>query len=60
MQEGDIGYKQIVADELDADWQRVTADGDGPAESMYISSLWSRRAGEWVNVFSQDTPVETG
>ena len=26
------------------------------AEAMYVSSLWSRRAGRWVNVFSQDTP----
>jgi hypothetical protein len=24
-------------------------------ESMYVSSLWCERAGEWRNVFSQDT-----
>jgi hypothetical protein len=29
------------------------------AETMYVSSLWCRRDGRWVNVFSQDTP-ETG
>ncbi len=28
-------------------------------ESMYVSSLWCRRHGRWVNVFSQDTP-DTG
>ncbi len=29
---------------------------DGPEERMYVSSIWSRRDGRWVNVFSQDTP----
>jgi hypothetical protein len=29
----------------------------GRAERMYVSSLWSRRDNEWVNVFSQDTPA---
>jgi hypothetical protein len=24
---------------------------------MYVSSIWCRRDGEWVNVFSQDTPA---
>jgi hypothetical protein len=28
-------------------------------EAMYVSSLWCRRDGRWVNVFSQDTP-DTG
>ena len=28
----------------------------GPEEQMYVSSIWSRRNGEWTNVFSQDTP----
>jgi len=27
-------------------------------ESMYVSSVWSRRDGAWINVFSQDTPVD--
>jgi hypothetical protein len=40
-----------------ADWRRFSAGEPGPSESMYISSLWSRRVGEWVNVFSQDTPA---
>lgn len=32
--------------------------GTAQIESMYVSSLWSRRAGRWVNVFSQDTPED--
>ena len=40
-----------------AEYQRV---GQSAAtESMYVSSLWCRRNGDWVNVFSQDTP-DTG
>jgi hypothetical protein len=27
------------------------------AELMYVSSLWCQRDGQWVNVFSQDTPA---
>ena len=30
-----------------------------PIESMYVSSLWTRRADQWLNVFSQDTPAVT-
>jgi hypothetical protein len=26
-------------------------------ESMYVSSVWSRQSGQWLNLFSQDTPV---
>lgn len=34
--------------------------GEGaPQESMYVSSLWCHRDGQWLNVFSQDTP-DTG
>ncbi|HEY7628278.1 MAG TPA: nuclear transport factor 2 family protein [Ilumatobacteraceae bacterium] len=40
-----------------ADWHRLTAGGRGRRESMYVSSLWSNRTGQWVNVFSQDTPA---
>jgi hypothetical protein len=40
-----------------ADWRRFSTGDRAPAESMYISSLWSHRAGGWVNVFSQDSPV---
>jgi hypothetical protein len=43
-----------------ADWRRMRDGGPGEAESMYISSLWSRRDGAWLNVFSQDTPTEPG
>ena len=28
----------------------------GSEEKMYVSSIWSRRNGRWLNVFSQDTP----
>lgn len=37
-----------------AEFERI-----GPAtvvESMFVSSLWSRRNDRWVNTFSQDTP----
>ena len=26
-------------------------------EIMYVSSLWRRRDGRWINTFSQDTPA---
>jgi len=38
-----------------AEYQRLVGGVAQPPESMYVSSLWSRRAGRWVNVFSQDT-----
>ncbi len=35
-----------------------TRNGPGQEpESMYVSSLWSKRDGRWLNTFSQDTPV---
>jgi len=34
-------------------YRRPAATAD---DEMYISSLWARRAGRWINVFSQDTP----
>jgi hypothetical protein len=40
-----------------ADWRRFSTSERAPAESMYVSSLWSHRAGGWVNVFSQDSQV---
>ena len=40
-----------------ADWRRFSTHDRAPAESMYISSIWSRRQGGWVNVFSQDSPI---
>lgn len=30
----------------------------GTPEAMYVSSIWRRRGAGWVNVFSQDTPIE--
>jgi hypothetical protein len=39
-----------------SDFRRATATGPGPVEAMYVSSLWRRRDGRWLNVFSQDTP----
>ena len=41
-----------------ATYERV--DGHAAQESMYVSSLWCRRDGRWVNVFSQDTPDSGG
>jgi hypothetical protein len=31
--------------------------GQDEPETMYVSSIWKRRARDWVNVFSQDTPT---
>jgi hypothetical protein len=42
-----------------AEWQALTGGERGVRESMYVSSLWSRRSDTWVNVFSQDCPVAT-
>jgi hypothetical protein len=42
-----------------AEWQALRGGERGVRESMYVSSLWSRRADTWVNVFSQDCPVAT-
>ncbi len=39
-----------------SDFRRATPTGPGPVEGMYVSSLWCRRDGRWLNVFSQDTP----
>ncbi len=41
-----------------ADWRRLVEGELGEPESMYVSSLWSRRGREWRNVFSQDCPAE--
>ncbi|MEW9918284.1 DUF4440 domain-containing protein [Marimonas sp. MJW-29] len=27
-------------------------------EKMYVSSIWERRDGTWINIFSQDTPAD--
>ncbi len=40
-----------------ASFRRPGASASGPAEVMYVSSLWCRRDGRWVNTFSQDTPA---
>ncbi|MFN4099589.1 MAG: DUF4440 domain-containing protein [Pararhodobacter sp.] len=37
-----------------ADFMR---SGKGERESMYVSSIWQRRSGSWINIFSQDTPA---
>ena len=42
-----------------ADCRRPSSPTTDPPDVMYISSLWCRREGEWVNVFSQDTPAAT-
>lgn len=33
--------------------------GKTRSEAMYVSSIWQRKAGSWINVFSQDTPAES-
>lgn len=30
---------------------------DSDDQTMYVSSIWSRRDGAWINTFSQDTPA---
>lgn len=40
-----------------AEFERPTAAGVSEVESVYVSSLWCRRDGAWLNVFSQDTPT---
>lgn len=37
---------------------RRPGNKEAALEEMYVSSLWSNRDGSWVNVFSQDTPVD--
>ncbi|MCU9837787.1 nuclear transport factor 2 family protein [Ruegeria sp. WL0004] len=37
-----------------ARFRRVGRDGD---EQMFVSSIWRRQAGGWINLFSQDTPA---
>jgi hypothetical protein len=40
-----------------AEFERPAAAGVSEVESVYVSSLWCRREGAWLNVFSQDTPT---
>ena len=35
-------------------FRRCGRDAD---EAMYVSSIWQRNTGGWINVFSQDTPA---
>lgn len=30
----------------------------GSEEVMFVSSIWQRRAQGWINIFSQDTPLD--
>lgn len=39
-----------------AEFERRTSDVPSGVQTMYVSSLWCRRGGKWLNVFSQDTP----
>lgn len=36
-----------------------TRPAGGPAERMWVSSIWQREGGGWINLFSQDTPCDT-
>ena len=40
-----------------AEYRRV---GAGRPEVMYVTSIWQRGPGGWINVFSQDTPAGPG
>ena len=40
-----------------ATFRRAGQPGNDEAEAMYVSSLWCRRDGRWLNTFSQDTPA---
>lgn len=42
-----------------ADFTRLPAktEATGATYVWYVSSLWCRRDGRWVNTFSQDTPA---
>lgn len=40
-----------------AEYRRARAERPGDQETMYISSLWTKRNGRWWNTFSQDTPA---
>ena len=37
-----------------ADFTRQTRN---KSEAMYVSSIWKRSEGSWLNIFSQDTPA---
>jgi hypothetical protein len=37
-----------------AEFQRITKT---TTETLYVSSIWQRNEGSWINVFSQDTPA---
>jgi hypothetical protein len=41
-----------------AEFERAASTVASEVQRMYVSSLWCRRDGAWVNVFSQDTPAE--
>jgi len=41
-----------------ADWRRFGAERTDRPESMYVSSLWSRRGDRWLNTFSHDCVAE--
>ncbi len=35
-----------------------TRPAGGPAERMWVSSVWRREGAGWINLFSQDTPCD--
>ncbi len=40
-----------------AEYRRAGRHSSSEREAMYVCSIWCERDGEWVNVFSQDTPA---
>ena len=43
-----------------ADYRPLHDGQVGDDETLYISSLWTERDGQWQNIFSQDTPASAG
>jgi len=41
-----------------SEFERPSSIVVSEAQWMYVSSLWCRRDGVWLNVFSQDTPAD--
>ncbi len=49
----------VVALSYFASYKRVRSPTAAAPESMFITSIWRREHGTWMNVFSQDTHSES-
>jgi hypothetical protein len=50
--------EEVVLLSYRAQWVRRKGRAVGNRESMYVTSIWRHRDGEWKNIFSQDTAIE--